>query len=181
MDHQSESSGAASDPSGSGSANGVPSAPSAGVATSAPEVSFRAAEAERQPLSHLQLAFRERFEALLPRIQREWPEVARQTLEATRGSFDHVVEVISRQTGLTSSGVRQQLQELLQTTGEQAHNVADTLRPLEDQLEQLLDDLNRTLRPKIEKPVREKPLLALGVAAGVGLLLGLLLSGRRSA
>jgi len=107
--------------------------------------------------------------------------VARHTLEATRGSFDHAVEVISRQTGLTSGGVKQQLQDLLQTTGEQAHQVADTLRPLEDQLEQLLDDLNATLRPRIEKPVREKPLMALGIAAGVGLLFGLLLSGRRSA
>ena len=48
--------------------------------------------------------------------------------------------------------------------------------------EQLLDDLNSTLLPKIEKPVRERPLLALGVAAGVGLIVGLLLnSGRRSA
>jgi hypothetical protein len=39
--------------------------------------------------------FRERFEALLPIIQREWPEVARHTLEATRGSLDLVVDVIA--------------------------------------------------------------------------------------
>jgi ElaB/YqjD/DUF883 family membrane-anchored ribosome-binding protein len=129
-----------------------------------------------------QVAFRERFESLLPSIQREWPEVARHTLEATRGSFDKAVEVISRQTGLTSTGVRRQLGELLQITGEQAHQVADSLAPLEEQLEHLLDELNSTLRPKIEKPVRERPLLALGVAAGVGLIVGLLLnSGRRSA
>jgi hypothetical protein len=127
-------------------------------------------------------AFQERFEALLPRIQREWPEVARHTLEATRGSLDHVVEVISRQTGVTAAGVRSQLMDLLQVTGEQAGHVADSLRPLEEQLEHLLDELNSTLRPRIEKPVRERPLLALGVAAGVGLLAGLLLtSGRRRA
>ena len=35
--------------------------------------------------------FRDRFESLLPSIQKEWPEVARHTLEATRGSFDTVV------------------------------------------------------------------------------------------
>ncbi len=130
----------------------------------------------------LQSQFRERFESLLPSIQKEWPEVARHTLEATRGSFDHVVEAISRQSGLTTAGVKQQLLDLVAVTGEQAGHVVDTLRPLEEQLENLLDELNSTLRPKIEKPVRERPLMALGIAAGVGLLVGLLLSsGRRSA
>jgi ElaB/YqjD/DUF883 family membrane-anchored ribosome-binding protein len=126
--------------------------------------------------------FRERFESLLPTIQREWPEVARHTLEATRGSFDTVVEVIARQTGSTSEGIKEQLLELVQVSGDQVHQLADSLRPLEEQLETLLDDLHHTLRPRIEKPVRERPLMALGIAAGVGLITGLLLaSGRRSA
>jgi ElaB/YqjD/DUF883 family membrane-anchored ribosome-binding protein len=74
------------------------------------------------------------------------------------------------------------LLDLIEDTTHQAQQVGDSLKPLEEQLDQLLDDLNRTLRPKLEKPVRERPLMALGVAAGVGLLLGLLLSpGRRSA
>jgi ElaB/YqjD/DUF883 family membrane-anchored ribosome-binding protein len=141
------------------------------------------AVAERAP-SHLpfQVQFRERFESLLPIIQKEWPEVARHTLEATRGSFDHVVEVISSQTGRTTAGVRSQLTDLLHATGDRASQVVDSLRPLEEQLEHLLDDLNTNLRPRIEKPVRERPLAALGIAAGVGVLVGLLLSsGRRSA
>jgi ElaB/YqjD/DUF883 family membrane-anchored ribosome-binding protein len=126
--------------------------------------------------------FRERFEQLLPTIQKEWPQVAQHTLEATRGSLDMVVEVIARQTGRTSEGVKAQLLDLVHVTGDQAHHLADSLKPLEDQLEHLLDELNSTLRPRLEKPVRERPLLALGVAAGVGLLTGLLLaSGRRSA
>ncbi len=139
-----------------------------------PAVSAQAQQAQNQ--------FRERFESLLPTIQREWPEVARHTLEATRGSFDHVVEVISRQSGVTTAGVKQQLLDLVNVTGEQAGHVVDSLRPLEEQLEHLLDELNSTLRPRIEKPVRERPLMALGIAAGVGLVVGLLLSsGRRSA
>ena len=56
---------------------------------------------------------------------------------------------------------------------------ADTLEPLEEQLKQLLDDLNSTLRPKIERPVRQRPLLALAIAAGVGVLVGALLTGGR--
>ena len=121
----------------------------------------------------------DRFEALLPAIQREWPEVARHTLEASRGSVDRLVEVIARQTGRTSEGIKAQLSELIQATGDSAHQVSDSLRPLEQQLEHLLDELHTTLRPKIEKPVRERPLLALAVAAGVGLLTGLLLSSAR--
>ena len=130
----------------------------------------------------LQAIFRDRFDAILPTIQRRWPEVARHTLEASRGSLDQVVDEISRQSGDASIRVKEQLLDLAHLTGEQARQVGDTLKPLEDQLEQLLDDLNSTLRPRLTKPVREKPLMALGIAAGVGLLLGMLLnSGRRSA
>jgi ElaB/YqjD/DUF883 family membrane-anchored ribosome-binding protein len=128
-----------------------------------------------------QQQFRERFETLIPTIQRQWPQVARQTLEATRGSLDEVAEVIAEHTGKTATVVRDQLQELLQVAGEQTSRLASSFEPLERQLEDLLDDLNATLRPRIEKPVRERPLLALGLAGGVGLLLGLMLaSGRRS-
>ena len=138
-------------------------------------------ESEHDPAVASGAQFRERFESLLPLIQKEWPSVARSALEATRGSFEHVVEVIAEQTGRTSS-VQAQLLELVAVTGDQASRLADSLRPLEEQLEGLLDELNSNLRPKIEKPVREQPLLALGIAAGVGLLAGLLLaSGRRSA
>lgn len=124
---------------------------------------------------------REQFEALLPAIQRQWPEVAWQTLEATRGSLEPLVQVITAQTGRTSEVVRDQLLELVQLTTDQAHQLVDALQPLEEQLERLLDDLNTTLRPRIERPVRARPLLSIGVAAAVGLVFGLVLaSGRRS-
>jgi len=126
--------------------------------------------------------FRERFDSLLPEIQRHWPDVARQTLEATRGSFDEVAHVIAEQSGRTVTGVKQQLLELAEVAGDQTQRLGQSLQPLERQLEGLLDELNAALRPRIEKPVRERPLLAIGLAAGVGVLLGLLLgAGRRSA
>jgi len=128
-----------------------------------------------------QQLFRDRFETLIPTIQREWPQVARQTLEATRGSIDEVADVIAEHTGKTATVVRDQLHELLQVAGAQTSRLASSFEPLERQLEDLLDDLNATLRPRIEQPVRDRPLLALGLAGGVGLLLGLMLaSGRRS-
>ncbi len=38
--------------------------------------------------------FRDHFETLVPEIQRRWPEVTHQALEATRGSFDEVVHLL---------------------------------------------------------------------------------------
>ena len=75
--------------------------------------------------------------------------------------------------------LQEQLEELLHSAGDRSRYWADSLDPLEEQLEQLLDELNSTLRPKIEAPVRQRPLLALGVALGVGLLLGSMLRGGR--
>ena len=123
--------------------------------------------------------FREHFVDLLPAIQEEWPQVALEALENTRGSLDEVVQVIADQTGRTGGAVREQLLEFVDVAGEQTRRIGDSLQPLEEQLEQLLDDLNASLRPKIEAPVRERPLLAVGIAAGIGLLTGLILSGGR--
>ena len=133
------------------------------------------------PQSHgrFELHFRERFASLLPTIRERWPDLAEHTLEATRGSVDELVRLIERNTGLTPQGVREQLEEMLHTAGDRSRDWADSLDPLEEQLEQLLDDLNRTLRPKLERPVRQRPLLAVGVALGVGVLIGAMLNGGR--
>ena len=132
-----------------------------------------------QSNGRFELYFRERFESLLPTIRERWPDLAEHTLEATRGSMDEVVRLIEQNTGLTPQGVREQLEELMQSAGESGRHLADSLDPLEQQLEQLLDELNTTLRPRIERPVRQRPLLAVGVALGVGVLIGSLLSGGR--
>ncbi len=119
----------------------------------------------------------EQFEEIIPKIQEKWPEVAQQTLEATKGSFEELVRVISVQSGKTSYGVREQLEDLLESATDQTKNLAQSLEPLEKQLEDLLDELNSTLRPRIEKPIRKRPLLAIGIATGLGLLLGIMISG----
>ena len=121
--------------------------------------------------------FSDQFEELIPKIQERWPEVAKQTLEATKGSFEEMVRVISLHSGKTSTGVRDQLEELFTSASDRTKNLAETLEPLEKQLEELLDELNSSLRPRIEKPIRNKPLLAVGIAAGLGLLLGMIING----
>ena len=121
----------------------------------------------------------ERFETLLPQIQERWPDMAKQTLEATKGSLDELVRVISLHSGKTSYGVKEQLEELFNSASDRTKDLADNLEPLEKQLENLLDDLNSSLRPRIEKPVRARPLMALGIATSIGVLLGIILAGGR--
>jgi len=139
------------------------------------------AEPLQQAAAEARHGLLERFEDWLPAIQQRWPEVARSALEASRGSFDELAETIAAQSGRTATVVKEQLLELVETAGNQTGRLAEQLEPLEAQLESLLDELNATLRPRIEKPVRERPLLAIGIAAGVGVLLGLLLAGGRRA
>ena len=127
------------------------------------------------------LKFRERFESLVPLIQERWPEVAHQSLEATRGSLDAVSQLIAEHTGRATDVVQRQLEELLQAAVGRGRDLVDGLQPLEKQLEELLDELNSTLRPRIERPVRQRPLLSLAIAASVGVLVGAMLTrGRRS-
>ena len=121
--------------------------------------------------------FTEQFDNLLPRIQERWPDLAKQTLEATKGSLDDLINVISIHSGNNSFGVKEQLEEILHSATDKTRGLAESLEPLEKQLEDLLDELNTTLRPRIEKPVRKRPLLAIGIAAGIGVLFGILLGG----
>ena len=121
--------------------------------------------------------FNEQFDNLLPKIQERWPDLAKQTLEATKGSLDDLINVISNHSGKNSFGVQEQLEEIFHSATDTTRGLAESLAPLEKQLEDLLDELNSTLRPRIEKPVRKRPLLAVGIAAGMGVLFGILLGG----
>ena len=123
--------------------------------------------------------FNEQFDNLLPKIQERWPDLAKQTLEATKGSLDDLIDVISTHSGKNSFGVKEQLEEIFHSATDRTRGLAESLEPLEKQLEDLLDELNSTLRPRIEKPVRKRPLLAIGIAAGIGVLFGILLGGGR--
>ena len=123
--------------------------------------------------------FNEQFDSLLPKIQERWPDLAKQTLEATKGSLDDLINVISVHSGKNSFGVQEQLEEIFHSATDTTRGIAESLEPLEKQLEELLDELNSTLRPRIEKPVRKRPLLAISIAAGIGILFGILLGGGR--
>ena len=116
----------------------------------------------------------------LPLIKEKWPNIAQQTLEATKGSIDDLVEVIANNSGTSVVGIKSQLFEIIDSIKENNWEISEKIEPIETQLEELLEELNNTLRPKIESPIRKKPLLSIAIAAGIGLLIGSLLnSGRK--
>ena len=57
----------------------------------------------------------------------------------------------------------------LRTVREQ---VVEAIDPLQKQLDATLHELDETLRPRLQQPVKDKPLIAVAVAAAGGVLLG---------
>ena len=122
----------------------------------------------------------EKIDSLIPLIKEKWPTIAQQTLLATKGSIDDLVEVIASNTGTSAKNIKRQLFEIINSIRENKWEISEKIEPIESQLEDLLEELNNTLRPKIESPIRKKPLLSIAIAAGIGLLIGTLLnSGRK--
>ena len=122
----------------------------------------------------------EKLDSLIPLIKEKWPTIAKQTLEATKGSIDDLVEVIANHSGTSEIGTKRQLFEIIDSIRENNWEISEKIEPIESQLEELLEELNNTLRPKIESPIRKKPLLSIAIAAGIGLFIGTLLnSGRK--
>ena len=122
----------------------------------------------------------EKIDSLIPLIKEKWPNLAKQTLIATKGSIDELVEVIANNTGTSAIRIKRQLIEIINSIQENKFELSEKIEPIESQLEELLEELNNTLRPKIESPIRKKPLLSIAIAAGIGLLIGTLLnSGRK--
>ena len=122
----------------------------------------------------------EKIDSLIPLIKEKWPTIAQQTLEATKGSIDDLVAVISSHSGTSAVGIKRQLFEIIDSIKENNWEISDKIEPIESQLEEFLEELNNTLRPKIESPIRKKPILSIAIAAGIGLLIGTLInSGRK--
>jgi len=133
---------------------------------------------EREVLSDKWLL--EKIDSLIPLIKETCPDIAQQTLEATKGSIDDLVEVIASHSGTSAIRIKSQLFEIIDSIREKNWEISEKIEPIESQLEELLEELNDTLRPKIESPIRKKPLLSIAIAAGIGLLIGTLLnSGRK--
>ena len=118
----------------------------------------------------------EKLDSLIPLIQERWPSIAKQTIEASKGKIDDLVNIISTHTGKSSQGIKQQLFDIIDSIQANNWEIGEHIEPLESQLEELLDELNKTLRPKIERPIRKKPILSIAIAASIGVLIGSIIS-----
>jgi len=114
----------------------------------------------------------EKLDSLIPLIQEKWPSIARQTIETSKGKIDDLVSIISTHTGKSSAGIKQQLFDIIESIQANNWEIGEHIEPIESQLEELLDELNKTLRPKIERPIRKKPILSIAIAAAIGVLIG---------
>ena len=121
----------------------------------------------------------DKVDSLLPLIKEKWPNIAQQTLEATKGSIDDLVDVITNHSGTSTIRIKRQLFEIIDSIRENNWEISEKIEPIENQLEELLEELSSTLRPKIESPIRKKPILSIAIAAGIGLLIGTLLTNGR--
>ena len=121
----------------------------------------------------------EKLDSLIPLIQEKWPFIARQTIEASKGKIDDLVNLISNHTGKSTTGIKEQLFDIIDSIQANNWEIGEHIEPIESQLEELLEELNRTLRPKIERPIRKKPILSIAIAASIGVLIGSIISSGR--
>ena len=115
---------------------------------------------------------REKIDNLIPLIQEKWPNIASQSIEAAIGNIDELVKIISENTGKSTIGIKNQLLEIIDSIQSNNWEIGSHIEPIESQLEELLDELNKTLRPKIENPIRQRPILSIAIATGIGLIIG---------
>tara|TARA_Y100000589_G_scaffold273632_1_gene267136 strand:+ start:4166 stop:4627 length:462 start_codon:yes stop_codon:yes gene_type:complete len=118
----------------------------------------------------------EQFDSLIPLIHEKWPNIAQQTIEAAKGGVDDLVNVISKHTGKSSIAIKDQLFEIIDSINSNNWELSEQIEPIESQLENLLDELNKTLRPKLESPIRKKPILSIAIAMGIGMFIGSLIN-----
>jgi hypothetical protein len=145
--------------------------------------------------------FKANFEAIAPLILEEWPSMSPESLMATEGELDQVVDHVSSVTDRTRLLVRQQLRELYQLSviapappprsriSERLTKLANgtltdsdlntTLTLLEERTEELLGQFKKELLPELNEKVRNNVGGSLLTALGVGFILGLLLGGNR--
>ena len=67
----------------------------------------------------------EKIDSLIPLIKEKWPNIAQQTLEATKGSIDDLVEVIASHSGTSVIKIKSQLFEIIDSIRENNWEISE--------------------------------------------------------
>lgn len=145
--------------------------------------------------------FKANFEAIAPLILEEWPSIPPDSLMATAGELDPVVDCIAIATDRTRALIRQQLRELYHLAvvepvqarrsplSERLSQLVDsplaesdlkkTITLLEERTEEILEQFKKDVLPELNEKVRNNVGGSLLTALGIGFVLGLLFGGSR--
>jgi hypothetical protein len=143
-------------------------------------------------ITPLQDAFKHHFDAMVPLIIAEWPQLIKENLLATEGDLELAVAYISGETDRTQTLIRRQIRELstLVEANGAALETADAapsppssietlLDDLESRTEHLIQELKAEMLPELEQRARSNLGQSLLIALGIGFVLGLILGGKR--
>lgn len=140
--------------------------------------------------------FSQHFDAMVPLVMAEWPQLIEENLLATEGDLDLAVAYISDETDRTQTLIRRQLKELasLVEPGDEApivppsapkddvsppSSIENLLDDLESRTEHLIQELKAEMLPELEQRARSNLGQSLLIALGIGFVLGLILGGKR--
>ena len=93
----------------------------------------------------------------------------------THTNSDYIVVNLPEGTNLTHS-IKEDSKWNLQNRSQLVEDLYYACRQNGNLLEELLDELNNILRPKIESPIRKKQILSVAIAAAIGLFIGTLIN-----
>lgn len=157
--------------------------------------------AKKNTITHAKKAFKHQFDAMVPLILSEWPQLIEDNLLATKGDLELAVDYISGEMDHTKTRIRRHLDELASLI-EPAHNAASAiaadssdnadssdsvlassvdqlLNDLEARTEHLIAEFKAEMLPELEKKARSNLGSSLLIALGLGFILGLFLRGKR--
>ncbi|MBE9159829.1 hypothetical protein IQ265_23770 [Nodosilinea sp. LEGE 06152] len=157
--------------------------------------------AKKNTITHAKKAFKHQFDAMVPLILSEWPQLLEDNLRATKGDLELAVDYISGEVDHTKTRVRRHLDELAgliepaqtavsaiavdgSTSSDSASSALSSsvdllLNDLEARTEHLIAEFKAEMLPELEKKARSNLGTSLLVALGLGFILGLLLGGKR--
>ena len=157
-------------------------------------------------LSPAQETFSQHFDAMVPLIMAEWPQLIEENLLATEGDLDLTVAYISGETDRTQTLIRRQIKELASLVEPEAvdpekvepkdkaaiappiapnddvsssSSIDNLLDDLESRTEHLIQELKAEMLPELEQRARSNLGQSLLIALGIGFVLGLILGGKR--